>query len=99
MSDRLGPGTRYGDHYRAGGARQGAPEEARCRCRARAEQAGHFPASGLTGMAGAIRLAIARAAMVPAAMAVAMQGCRGSATSPIANTPRQEVSLLPSTMK
>jgi hypothetical protein len=43
------------------------------------------------------RFWISRAAMVPVAIAVAMQGWTGLATSPTANTPQHEVSMLPST--
>jgi ABC-type nitrate/sulfonate/bicarbonate transport system substrate-binding protein len=40
-----------------------------------------------------------RAAIVPLPIAVAMHGCPGLATSPTANTPRRDVSMLPSTTR
>ena len=40
-----------------------------------------------------------RAAIVPLPIAVAIHGCAGLATSPTANTPRQDVSMLPSTTR
>src|SRR5262249_37876586 len=55
--------------------------------------------NGLHGAAvvwPAIRFSIVRAATVPLAIAVAMHGCAGLETSPTANTPRQDVSMLPS---
>src|SRR5262249_50623358 len=47
----------------------------------------------------ASRFSIARAATVPLPIAVAMHGCAGLETSPTANTPRQDVSILPSTAR
>src|SRR5262249_8986851 len=47
----------------------------------------------------ASRFSIVRPATVPLAIAVAMHGCAGLETSPTANTPRQDVSMLPSTTR